>query len=90
MSDISSLQMSLNKTAQERDELSSKLAKVLERRDQLDEMKALVESIRNSGMNSAAAEQSGMDEDPEYGEEEDLFEHMIHRSYLTLPRVNSK
>jgi hypothetical protein len=31
-----------------------------------------------------------MDEDPEYGEEEDLFEHMIHRSYLTLPRVNSK
>jgi hypothetical protein len=89
-SNISSLQMSLNKTAQERDELSSKLVKVLERRDQLDEMKALVESIRNSGMNSAAAEQSGMDEDPEYGEEEDLFEHMIHRSYLTLPRVNSK
>ena len=98
-SNISSLQMSLNKTAQERDELSSKLTKVLERRDQLDEMKALVESMRNSGLNStlprdgdhhAAAEQSGMDEDPENGEEEDLFEHMIHRSYLTLPHANSK
>ena len=91
-SNITSLQMSLNKTAQERDELSSKLTKVLERRDQLDEMKALVESMRNSGMNSAraAAEQSGTDEDQENGEEEDLFEHMIHRSYLTLPCANSK
>ena len=91
-SNITSLQMSLNKTAQERDELSSKLTKVLERRDQLDEMKALVESMRNSGMNSAraAAEQSDTDEDQENGEEEDLFEHMIHRSYLILPRANSK
>ena len=97
-SNITSIQMSLNKTVQERDELSSKLAKVLERRDQLDEMKALVESMRNSGMNSAlprdgdhrAAGQSGTDEDPENGDEEDLFEHMIHRSYLTLPRAHSK
>jgi hypothetical protein len=98
-SNITSLQISLNKTAQERDELSSKLAKVLERRDQLDEMKALVESMRNAGMSSAlprdsdnraAAGHSSTGEDPENGEEENLFEHMIHRSYLTLPRANSE
>jgi hypothetical protein len=97
-SDITSLQMNLNKVAQERDELSSKLAKVLERRDQLDEMKALVKSMRNASMansvlprdddNRAAAGRTGIDEDPEIGDEDDLLDHMIHRSFLTLPIAN--
>jgi chromosome segregation ATPase len=98
-SNITWLQMSLNKTTQERDDLSFKLATVLQRRDQLDEMKALVESMRNATMNSvspresdqrAAAGRSGADDDPENCEEDDLFEHMIHRSYMTLPGANSK
>ena len=39
--------------------------------------------------NRNAVGHTGMD-DPEIGDEGDLFDHTIHRSYLTLPVANNK
>ena len=97
--EIQKLQTNLNKTIQERDELSSSLDKVLKRREELDDMKKLVQSMRNAMLSqrdcdgrTAAVVHGGADIGPMQhldDEEEDLFEHLIHRTYLTLPRSRS-
>ena len=57
-------------------------------------MKALVKSMKNAELprddvRRAAAGRTGrIDKDPEIVDEDDLFDHMIHRSYLTLPVAN--
>ena len=95
---IIKLQTNLNRTVEERDELSASLKRVLQRREELDEMKKLVESMRNAMLSqrdcdqrTAAVVHGGADEGPNYldDEDEDLFEHLIHRTYMTLPRSRS-
>ena len=88
---INSLQIDLSKVNHERDELSSQLAQVLERRDQLDEMKGLVASLRRAmEASSQTRSAEGIDDLGIEEEDTDLFEHMVHRSFLALQRSNSK
>lgn len=74
----------LNRTAQEGDDLSSKLSQMLERRDRLDEMKGLVEAMRHASIGATPQRDSvhHTDEDLENGDEDDfLMDHLVHRSY---------
>lgn len=95
--EIQQLQTNLNRTVEERDELSSSLDKVLKRREELDEMKKLVESMRNAMLSQRDCDQptaavvGGADVGPKHldDEDEDLFEHLIHCTYSTLPRSRS-
>ena len=83
---ISVLEGNLKTAAQDRDNLSSKLSKVIERRDQLDEMKALVKTMRRGNMASmrlkhAPDKLESYDAlDDEDGD--DLLEHTVHHSFI--------
>ncbi|KAL7530212.1 hypothetical protein ACHAXR_003366 [Thalassiosira sp. AJA248-18] len=72
-SKIMSLRMNMSDIARERDDISSKLSQVLERRERLDEMKGLVESMRHDA-SSRHAGNAHDDEDLEH----DLLDHIIH------------
>ncbi|KAL7432747.1 hypothetical protein ACHAXH_005157 [Discostella pseudostelligera] len=85
-SKISALEGNLKTAAQDRDDLSSKLSKVLERRDQLDEMKALVTTMRSGSMASMRL-QHAPDKTESYDalddeDEDDLLEHTVHHSFI--------
>ena len=84
---INSLQLSLRDLVHERDDLSSKLSQVLERREQLDELKVLVENVRNASVNIQSSEPSRATRTPNAGNadneedpDRDLFEHIVHHS----------
>ena len=84
---INSLQLSLRDLVHERDDLSSKLSQVLERREQLDELKVLVENVRNASVNIQSSEPSRATRTPNAGHadneedpDRDLFEHIVHHS----------
>ncbi len=90
-SKITALEGNLKKAAQERDDLSTQLSNVLERRGQLGEMKALVKTMRRESMtsvrpiccgNTHAAEKVENYDAIESEDEDDLLEHTIHHSYL--------
>ena len=85
-SKISALEGNLKTAAQDRDDLSSKLSKVLERRDQLDEMKALVTTMRSGSMASMRLKHAP-DKTESYDalddeDEDDLLEHTVHHSFI--------
>jgi hypothetical protein len=78
--------MELNKAAQERDDLSSQLNQVLERRDQMEEMKLLLEAIRRATAGVAttplqASTNAPHCNDLDVDDGDNMFEHCIHQSY---------
>lgn len=92
-SKITSLESKLMMAAQARDNLSTELSKVLERRDQLDEMKALVEAMKHKSMScvrpmcginvhAAATKVESYDALENDDDDEDLLEHTVHHSCL--------
>ena len=96
-SKINVLQIDLNKVVHERDDVSSQLTHLLERREQLSEMKGLLENVKRS--TTSATTNTGATTTPQRlddscciadCEDDDIFEHMIHRSYTSLQNSNSK
>lgn len=93
-SKINVLQTDLNKVVHERDDVSSQLTHLLERREQLTEMKGLLENVQRSTTNMGATTTPQRLDDSccidDNVEDDDIFEHMIHRSYTSLQLSNSK
>jgi len=94
-SKINTLQTDLNKVGHERDDVTSQLTHLLERREQLSEMKGLLENVKRS--TTSATTNIGATTTPQrlldidnVEVDDDIFEHMIHRSYTTLQNSNSK
>jgi len=96
-SKINILQTDLNKVVQERDNVSSQLTHLLERREQLSEMKGLLENVQRSTTSDtnmgATTTPQRLDNSccvDDCDNDDDIFEHMIHRSYTSLQLSNSK
>ena len=92
---INSLKMDLNKVSQERDELSSQLNQVLERRDQMEEIKGLLEAMQRATASVDVATTPLLARNTTHCnnlevDDGDMFEHCIHRSYMTLSNNNKK
>ena len=90
-SKITALEGNLKTAAKERDDLSTQLSNVLERRDQLNEMKALMETMRRESMTSVrpiccgithSIEKVENHDAPDNEDDDDLLEHMVHHSSL--------
>ena len=94
-SKINILHTDLQKVVHDRDDVSSQLTHLLERREQLTEMKGLLEKVQRSTISAtnmgAITTPQRLDDDIDNVEvDDDIFEHMIHRSYTSLQSSNRK
>ena len=86
-STVNLLQSNLRELVQERDDLLSKLAQMLERRQQLEEMKGLVDSMRHASI-GAVTPCAGHDKHTDDGNdmENDLLDHITHHRSSEISR----
>lgn len=83
-SKMNMLQLELSKTRQERDDCSSRLTELVGRRNQVKEMRALVESLRSTIVAPASCSHCSTKQEPVDEEEEDMLDHVVHRGFSNL------
>lgn len=84
-SKLNMLQLELSKTKQERDDCSSRLTEVVERRNKVTEMKALVDSIRSSIVAPVCCPHcKRQSESIDDGDDEDMLDHIVHHGVSNL------
>ena len=75
---INTLQMNLGEVAMERDGLSFKLSQTLDRRQELEHVKELVESMRHRVSMKSIPPSNASTNHPGHGDDEDLSDHVHH------------